>query len=124
MSGGLLASCTKMRVAKPKVVTISARAIGTVARWVIVRSPLDSSRFRGPQVVYGGLGLLLGGVEPMVLYLVLVTLLDLGLLEVRPPDLLAEPIAQGRVQRRQRQRRRQGADGHSQRPPQSPALCS
>jgi hypothetical protein len=34
MRGGLAASWTKMRVAKPKVVTSSARIMGVKARWV------------------------------------------------------------------------------------------
>src|SRR5215207_7833775 len=93
MRGGLLASCTKMRVAKPKVVIMSAKAMGTVARWVIVRSP-PRGWFWGPQIAHRGRGLLLRRVEPVVLYLVSVTRLDLGLFKVRPPDLLVELVAQ------------------------------
>jgi hypothetical protein len=35
MSGGLLASWTKIRVAKPRVVMRRAMVMGSVARWVI-----------------------------------------------------------------------------------------
>jgi hypothetical protein len=34
LRGGLVASWEKMRVTKPRAVTIKARIIGVVARWV------------------------------------------------------------------------------------------
>src|SRR5919107_1541323 len=151
MRGGLVASCTKMRVAKPTVMIISARAMGTVARWVNVRLPLCGRWFRGPQISHGGRGLLLRRVEPVVFYPVPVTLLDLGLHKVRPPYLLVELVAQRRVgqspvdhylalveaqeipaltpqiegsdERRQHQCRCQSADEHPEVPSQLPAFC-
>src|SRR5215212_10798258 len=79
MSGGLAACWTKIRVAKPKVVTSSARTMGVKARWVTLVT----------QVLEDPLYLVLG-VELVALYGALVGVLDLRLFEARPAPLLIE----------------------------------
>src|ERR671914_1097668 len=86
MRGGLVASWTKMRVAKPRVVTSSARIMGVKARWAILAT----------QVLENPL-CLVPGVELVVLYGLLVRLFDLRLGETRPAPLLIELDAQGSV---------------------------
>src|SRR5919107_2787903 len=75
-----------MRVAKPKVVTSSARIMGVKARWVTLAT----------QVLEDPL-CLVPGVELVVLYGLLVGLFDLRLGEARPAPLLIELDAQRRV---------------------------
>src|SRR5215211_1036985 len=79
MRGGLVASWTKMRVAKPRVVTSSARIMGVKARWVTLAT----------QVLEDPLYLVLG-VELVTLYWVLVGLFDLRFFEPGPAPLLIE----------------------------------
>src|ERR687897_2328130 len=86
MRGGLAASCTKMRVAKPRVVTSSARIMGVKARWVTLAA----------QVLEDPLCLVLG-VELVVLYGLLVGLFDLRLRQAWPVPLLIELDAEGSV---------------------------
>src|SRR5215213_9435829 len=86
MRGGLAASCTKMRVAKPRVVTSSARIMGVKARWVTLAA----------QVLEDPL-CLVPGVELVVLYGLLVGLFDLRLRQTWPAPLLIELDAEGSV---------------------------
>src|ERR671913_2385461 len=86
MRGGLAASCTKMRVAKPRVVTSSARIMGVKARWVTLAA----------QVLEDPL-CLVPGVELVVLYGLLVGLFDLRLRQAWPAPLLIEFDAEGSV---------------------------
>src|SRR5215211_5396596 len=79
MSGGLAACWTKIRVAKPKVVTSSARTMGVKARWVTLST----------QILEDPLYLVLG-VELVALYGALVGILDLRLFETRLAPLLIE----------------------------------
>src|SRR5215203_840423 len=79
MRGGLAASCTKMRVAKPRVVTSNARTMGVKARWVTLATQ-----------VLEDLHYLVLGVELVTLYGVLVGVFDLRLCEARPAPLLVE----------------------------------
>src|SRR5215207_9491285 len=86
MRGGLAASCTKIRVAKPRVVTSSARIMGVKARWVTLAT----------QVLEDPLYLILG-VELVVLYGLLVGLFDLRFREAWPAPLLIELDAERSV---------------------------
>src|SRR5919112_309549 len=86
MRGGLAASWTKMRVAKPRVVTRSARIMGVKARWVTLTTQVLEDPF-----------CLVPGVELVVLYGLLVGLFDLRLGEARPAPLLIELDAQRSV---------------------------
>src|SRR5918993_3680674 len=83
MRGGLAASWTKMRVAKPRVVTSSARIMGVKARWATLTTQVLEDPF-----------CLVPGVEFVVLYGLLVGLFDLRLGEARPAPLLIELDAQ------------------------------
>src|ERR671921_457866 len=83
MRGGLVASWTRMRVAKPRVVTSNARIMGVKARWATLAT----------QILEDPL-CLVPGVELVVLYGLLVGLFDLRLREAWPAPLLIELDAQ------------------------------
>src|SRR5215211_3852174 len=86
MRGGLVAFWTRMRVAKPRVVTSSARIMGVKARWATLAT----------QILEDPL-CLVPGVELVVLYRLVVGIFDLRLRKAWPAPLLIELDAQRSV---------------------------